>query len=321
MSSAISKARNRFRQYLRDHPVMYACFQFVAIAIVTILPVLLGMFYSEDLPFIGPLAPKIKNIIFSVFLALLLILTFLRDWAHKRTLKEEYQERAARDAFSQAYFLVEEKRNQYIRKIQRLQMALPIDSAFDNIEFIQRIGRNLESVLSQITKLDNHYLSIAIIGRFGKDDPWQWLLRNDLSSTFDLNEFVEIDPTTVFNQLENKHFIFYNDKKKAAEDNQYHMGRRDKVYNGVGSILGFKVVMSDFNSKLSECRITIATHGAKFTDKISLSAVELEILLLHSIFPYYQKLLETELARLYITRNTTQRDCIDARREENATQS
>lgn len=305
MKKITARLSKKLYQFLREYPFALMCFQFIGAAFFTCIPVLLGVFYADELPLIGSLEVNTKNCVFFFLLILLWFFTFQRQRNQQRNLKNAYREAAARVAFSQAYRLIEEKRNQYIGKIQYINADFPRNTEYDSIEFIQRIGRNLESLLSLITELDEHYLSMAIIYRCGDADTWKWLLRNDLSSTFDLNEFVERNYKTVFYQLSGKHFIFYNDKKKAAEKNLYHMGRRDEVYENEGSIVGIKITMSDFGNRLVECRLTIATHGVKFTDNINLSPDELEILLLHEIFPYYQKLIETELAELYLSRNSS----------------
>lgn len=265
-----------------------------------IIPAILGSVFSNELPLIKDQQEIVKVKIWAVALVVACLVSGWDKYYHIISKKERIEEKASKNAFSTACKLVEVKRNQYIRKIQRKEENRPVNTASDNIEFMQEVGRNFETLLSSITGLKRQMFSTGIIYKKGNEKKWEWILRNDLSSVFDLTPFVEEDEDTVYHQLKNKHFIFYNDKEKAADEGKYHMGRRDRVYNNVGSILGMKIVLSDFSQQLYECRITVSTHGAKFTDESELNAIELEGLILYEIFPYYQRLFETELARLWL---------------------
>lgn len=280
--------------------LVYPLVQYIFSVFLIIFPAFMGVIFVEGFPGVGDWKDSLKVILWSILLVTSCVVSCLVKHNYIVSAKERFKEKAAQNAYSVAYKLVEEKRNQYIRKIQRKEEHNPTDTPEDNIEFMQRIGRNVEELIASITSQNRHYFSTGIIYREGKDGQWKWVLRNDLSSRVDLQDFVEKNEDTVYHQLEKRHFVFYNDKIEAANEGKYRMGYRDMVHNRIGSILGMKIILSDFSNQLYECRIAISTHGVKFTDDIELNTDELEQLILYEIFPYYQKLFETELARLWL---------------------
>lgn len=118
-----------------------------------------------------------------------------------------------------------------------------------------------------------------------------------------INEFIEIKDTTYYNIIYgDDYYIFGNNKEELSKKGKYHLSKRDKMYNNVGSIFSILVAFGSNKNNFVEGIITVCTHGKYFTENLEISNAEnvLRNLIIDEIFPYYQKLLETELGLMYI---------------------
>lgn len=118
-----------------------------------------------------------------------------------------------------------------------------------------------------------------------------------------MNDFVQKKGTTYYPIInENTHYIFGNSKEELAKQNCYYIGGKDKMYNNVGSIFSIKVAFGNNVTTFIEGIITITTHGKYFTEYLDINDASnvLRDMIINEIFPYYRKLIETELGLLYI---------------------
>ena len=117
-----------------------------------------------------------------------------------------------------------------------------------------------------------------------------------------LNEFIAIKDT-VYNFLINgtETVVFCNDKLELEKEKHYFMSVRDRRHNNIGSIFAIKVMFSNNAQSFAEGILFISTYGKRFVEDNDHEKIDqLRRLFIDDLFPYYQRLLETELGMLYL---------------------
>ncbi len=96
--------------------------------------------------------------------------------------------------------------------------------------------------------------------------------------------------------------VFCNDKKELEKKSHYHMSSRDIAHNKTGSVFAVKIIFGNNATLFIESVLLVSTYGKQFIGETNeeYTEKELENLLLEELFPYYQRLLETELGVLYL---------------------
>ena len=74
------------------------------------------------------------------------------------------------------------------------------------------------------------------------------------------------------------------------------------MYNNIGSVFSIKLAFGNNSTTFVEGIITVTTHGKYFTEHMDIENASdvLRNMIIDEIFPYYRKLIETELGLLYI---------------------
>ena len=141
--------------------------------------------------------------------------------------------------------------------------------------------------------------------RFIESKGWRWAAGRDPVNYLDLNKFVEKTDTSYYQIISDKtDFVYVPKKEKLSSDevNKYHLGKRDGMYNNIGSAFSIKVAFGNNNSPLVEGILTVSTYGKHFTDNIDIEKADdvFKRMIIDEIFPYYKRLIELEFGMLYL---------------------
>lgn len=250
------------------------------------------------------------------WLVIILIAIFDFYFAYKSLIikeknnNREYIQQSIRYAYSGAHEIIERKRDTLSHEtefnmIDVKNNMLPYDIHFH----ISDICKEFKKVISYITKINNEYITTAFIYRYvyegcsENDSKWKWIGGIEPISKCELNNFVKKEDTTYYHIInDNIHYIFGDSKEELAKHGYYHLSGRDEMYNNVGSVFSIKLAFGNNATTFVEGIITITTHGKFFTENMDIDNASnvLRNMIIDDIFPYYRKLIETELGLLYI---------------------
>lgn len=271
------------------------------------------------LPFAIPFIIEIPNSLIDTtikWIIIIFIAGFDFYFSYKSLLKKEkdnnkeYIQKSIRHAFSGAHEIIERKRDTLsheteVNRINIKDNILP----YDIHSQIGDICKEFKKVMSSITQISNEFISVTFIYRYvyigcsEKDKMWKWIGGREPISNVELNEFVKKHDTTFYHIInDNIHYIFGNNKEELAQQGYYHLGGRDEMYNNVGSVFSIKLAFGNNINNFVEGIITVTTHGKYFTENMEIdnSSNILRNMIIDEIFPYYRKLIETELGMMYI---------------------
>lgn len=215
-------------------------------------------------------------------------------------------------AFSNAYIISEQKRDYIVDCSYKKDYSLNINSIpYDVHKYISDICKEFENIIAEITSIPKQYMSVSFVYRYiynGADDDsrsWKWIIGKEHTTQIPLNEFINNSETAISNLVSSKEtFIFSNDKKELASkpNPQYYMSTRDYNHNRIGSIFLLKIMFSNNAESFVEGVLTISTYGKRFIEKetTEYNSNILKNVIFEDVFPFYQKLLETELGILYL---------------------
>lgn len=222
--------------------------------------------------------------------------------------KEIFLQKSIRYAYSYAHELMENKRDMLshdleFNKINLEENILPYDIHVRLIE----ICRQFKNVISSITQINSEYVSCTLIYRYSYEmgEEWKWAAGRDPVRALDLNQFVKEKDTSYYSIIENKtNFVYVarKDNQISGNNNCYHLGNRDKMYNNVGSAFSIKIAFGNNKSPLVEGIITVTTYGKYFTEKMDMENKDevFKRIVVDEIFPYYKKMLELEFGMMYL---------------------
>jgi len=278
------------------------------------------------IPFINEISSSLIN--YKLKWIMILGIALIDFWFAYRTLinkenelKDDYIQKSVRFAYSGAHEIIERKRDSLaheteFNRINIKKNILPYDIHLH----INDICREFKKVISSITQINNEYISTTFIYRYAyigcseKENQWKWIGGREPISNCDLNDLVKKENTTFYNIINgNTHYIFGNSKEELAQQKLYHLGRRDEMYNNIGSVFSIKIAFGNNFTTFVEGIITVTTHGKKFIDNMNIDNAEkvLRNMIIDEIFPYYRKLLESELGLLYLRHISMQTLSID----------
>lgn len=270
------------------------------------------------IPFIIPFIFEIPNSLLSIWIKIPLFifvayidlkLIFLIEQKNDNETKQSLYNQASRYAYSNAYELNERKRD-YLMKVSSRKDLSILNNTFpyDIHEYISEICKSFKNVVSQITNIDKEHISISFIYRFTyakteeEDMKWHWITGKELTMRMKINDFVKIENSVYYFLINGANtVVFCNDKVELEKEKHYYMSIKDNRHNNVGSIFSIKVMFSNNEQSFAEGILTISTYGERFVKNNDLKRInQLRCLFIDDLFPYYQRLLETELGMLYL---------------------
>ena len=232
-------------------------------------------------------------------------------------------------AYSNAYQLCERKRNEIAKRTYPKENGeaeefhiLKEQIPYNVHDYIAEICINFRDTIAQITSINQEYMSVTFIyhydykGATADDKAWRWVVGKESSTRTPLNQFVEREGSLynyLINGKEGKiNSIFSNDKKRLAYEGHYYMSARDDDHNKIGSVFAVKVPFGNNAENFVEGVLLVSSYGKQFVEKDSeYTENGLKNLIFEELYPYYQRLLETELGVLYLRheKKTEKTDC------------
>ena len=283
--------------------------------VMTLVPIFITLFQT-----------MIPNRIVSETIRLIITLVFaiidfvMIVWMFRRDLKKREVLLAVKTkgtAYSNAYQLCERKRNEiakktYPRDDNEEVIYIPKEHIPYNVhDYIAEICINFRDTISQITSINQEHMSVTFIyhydykGATAEERDWKWVVGKEYSTRTPLNYFVERDGSLynyLINGKEGKiNSVFSNDKKQLAYEGHYYMSARDDDHNKIGSVFAVKVPFGNNAENFVEGILLVSSYGKQFVEKDSeYTENGLKNLIFEELYPYYQRLLETELGILYL---------------------
>ncbi len=281
--------------------------------------ILKDLFLFTILPFAIPFIIEIpKTLIDTTIKWIVIIAVAIFDFyfAYKSLLEKEqdnskeYIQKSIRYAFSGAHEIIERKRDTLsheteIKRIDIKENILP----YDIHSHINDICKELKKVISSITQINNEFISVTFIYHYSyngcdeNDKLWKWIGGREPIGKTPLNDLIKKENTTFYQIINgNTHYIFGNNKKELSNEGKYYLSKRDQMYNNIGSIFSIKVAFGNNTTSFVEGIITVTTHGKYFTEHMNIDNASniLRNMIIDEIFPYYKKLIETEMGLMYI---------------------
>jgi len=284
------------------------------------------------IPIVVPFIPEIPddyiaNPIKYGLMIILLVIDILFIWKfYKLTNKDARDERLNKiicSAHSKAYELSEQKRDFIIKYSYENFSAIPRNKIpYDVHDYISQICKNFRDVISEITCIGQEYMSVTFIYHYifkrpysatDSEKSWRWVVGKEAVNQTELDAFIDREDSLYHYIIygdgkKRTNSVFYNDKKELAQDAHYYMSPRDKDHNKIGSVFAVKIVFGNNAQSFVEAILLISTYGKRFIEEGNEDYTENELknLIFEDLFPYYQRLLETELGMLYLKHEKNQ---------------
>ncbi len=278
--------------------------------ITTALPVIISIFYSSITDDV--MNAVARNIITVVLIFVEAVLLYFH---YSKSIKDKHSVLSSKvnsTAYTNAYQLSERKRDYITQKTYKKSYQLEEkDIPYDIFSYISEICKNFRDTISQITSIKQEYMSVTFIyhydykGATEEDLSWRWVVGKESSTRTPLDYFVDREGS-LYNYLiksnEGKvNSVFSNDKKQLAYEGRYYMSARDDDHNKIGSVFAVKVPFGNNAENFVEGVLLVSSYGKTFVNNSSeYTEDELKNLIFEDLYPYYQRLLETELGMLYL---------------------
>ncbi len=255
-----------------------------------------------------------------ILLGLLYLIDVIFIWRFYRNSKKEKENLLANKvnstAYTNAYQLSERKRNEIAKKTYHSEgekeYSIPASAIpYDVHDYIAEICLNFRDTIAKITSIDQEYMAVTFIyhydyeGASEKDRSWRWVVGKEASTRTKLDKFVERDCSLYNYLIKGKdgkvNSVFNNNKKDLAYEGHYYMSPRDEDHNKIGSVFAIKVLFGNNAENFVEGILLVSSYGKQFVEKGSeYTENGLKNLIFEELYPYYQRLLETELGVLYL---------------------
>lgn len=276
-------------------------------------------FLFTILPFFIPFISEIPEILINGNIKwLIIIFVAILDFsfAYKSLLEKEqdnskeYIQKSIRYAFSGSHEIIERKRDILSHEIEFNRIDIKNNILpYDIHSHIEDICKEFKKVMASITQINNEFISVTFIYHYSYDEcneedkQWKWIGGREPIGKRQLNELIENSNTSFFHIInDNIYYIFSNSKEELSRQGKYYLSKRDQMYNNVGSIFSIKVAFGNNSTAFVEGIFTLTTHGKYFTENMSINNAPnvLRNMIIDEIFPYYKKLIESELGLMYI---------------------
>lgn len=278
----------------------------IVFLIQTVIPFFLPFIFEISDTYIS-IWIKVPFLILAASIDLKLI--FLLEKRQDDDIRINFENQIARYAYSSVYELNERKRDYLVKLSYDNSFSIPQNALPYNIhEYISEICRSFKNVISQVTDISKEHMSVSFIYRYGytgakeEDLQWRWVTGKEPTMKTPLNDFIKIADTVYYFLISGSEtVVFCNDKLELEKNGHYFMSVRDNRHNKIGSIFAIKIMFSNNAQSFTEGVLVISTYGKRFVENNNHEKCnQLRRLFIDDIFPYYQRLLETELGMLYL---------------------
>lgn len=169
-------------------------------------------------------------------------------------------------------------------------------------EHMRFIISELKDCVCDITKIDPKNLSVHFMYKHTNDmnEDWKWIDGDNISVSHTLKKIIENENSCYYRVLHtDDKFVFVNDKLKAISEEKYISSDRDKYYGKTGSVVCAKIDCGRYGESYIEAVVSVSSYGRMFVESGDLEEIrELEKTMKYQILPYYNALLEIEMASL-----------------------
>lgn len=278
---------------------------------------------TTAIPFVIPFIKEIpKQYIHDLLKIIIMSVALIIDMAfiyklYKQRNTEEYESWSSgitRDAYSNAYELNEKKRDYLKSKSYDSAFFIPGSAIPYNVrDYIGEICKNFGGTIAKITGIAKEYVSVSFIYHYiytdasEEDLKWRWIIGKESNTRIDLNEFVSRKRTLYRYMLSDPYgkklnIVFCNDKRSLAHEHHYHISIRDGDHSANGSVFAARITFGNNSTSFVEGIMIVSTYGKRFIQRkgSGFSSRQLKNVIVEEIFPFYQRLLETELGVLYL---------------------
>ena len=143
-------------------------------------------------------------------------------------------------------------------------------SAFTEIEDpadqIASILENIQISLSEIFGIRRDDIGLSIIYRYNFDEEWGWLCTINIENDLRLDGLINNENTSARQIIDGKEsHIFFPDKNIGFENRKYVQGKKDKSYNGVGSIICRDISIRN-SHVFVQAVLSITTYGQQLCE-------------------------------------------------------
>lgn len=280
------------------------------IAICTVIPAIIPIIWLIPQEYVSDDA---RSIFMSICYIVDLVLIIKHYYKAYKEDRKQSEMKIKSIAYTNAFQLSERKRDAIINISYDGDYRIPKENVpYDVHNYIAEICKNFRDTVSQITHVPQEHMAVTFIYHYtypnatDTDLSWRWVVGKESSTKTPLDRFVERE-NSLYHYLitgDNGHqvnSVFCNDKKTLEYDGHYFMSARDKDHNKVGSVFAVKVIFGNNAKSFVEGILLVSTYGRRFVEGDSnFTKDELRNLLFEGLYPYYQRLLESELGVLYL---------------------
>ncbi|MCB2211192.1 hypothetical protein KQI52_03665 [bacterium] len=162
---------------------------------------------------------------------------------------------------------------------------------------IQSILEGIQHCFSELFGIQKSNIGLSILFRMNKHGKFNYLYTINIESDLSVDEIVHNPNTTARQVIDGKHStLFLPDKTEGEKKSQYVPSRKDRQFDGEGSIL-CRDISIDNDGKHLFAVLTITTYGTKLCKNYD---KETEERILNDLLPPFETRLRVELALLYL---------------------
>lgn len=168
---------------------------------------------------------------------------------------------------------------------------------------LKSIAKEMKTCLSEITQPPLNHISISMAYEFPEiNNNLKWIDQQEVQQCMPLKQLTKNVDTTFYKVYSGQsNFLFYNDKKKAADQSNYVFDKKDHRHRDIGSIICDEIAVEDDDGKIARIILTISTYGYKFTDSEEEEVLSnMSAMIEDVILQQFEKRIRIELALLYI---------------------
>jgi len=279
------------------------CFRGVAYGLILFIPVVLSIVSYIDI------SESDKTWIAVIGGVFFLIALAFDIWDKKELEKYTYLNKEVdklEKILNKSFDIFKEKKRVLMNEISGHEHA--DDVVFYSVhEHMRFIISELKECVCDITGIDPKNLSVHFMYKHTNDvnEDWKWIDGDNISVSHTLKKIIENDNSCYHRVLyTNDKFIFVNNKLEAISEEKYISSDRDKYYGKIGSIVCEKIDCGRYGESYIEAVVSISSYGRLFVESGNLEEInELERTMKYQILPYYNALLEIEMASLSLRHN------------------
>lgn len=168
---------------------------------------------------------------------------------------------------------------------------------------LKSIAKELKTCLSEITLPPLNHISVSMAYEFpGISNGLNWIDQREIQQCMQIKQLIKNTHTTFYQIYSGKSdFLFFNDKKKAADNNNYVFDKKDHRFHDIGSIICDEIAVEDGERKIARIILTISTYGYRFTDSDNPEVLSnMSEMIEEVILQQFEKRIRIELALLYV---------------------